>query len=359
MRKRTICRIVWVLVLMITVGCSFGETLRAQTTGLVSWWKAEGNANDSADGNDGTLVGGSYMEGVVGQAFSLDGGGYVDIGDKENLNFGTGNFTVEFWAKTTQAPTGNDQKVFVNKQTSLTSEGRTGFEIFLASPYFVPQIQGTVVFVIRDGTNGAGMASKKVINDGNWHHVAAVKTGNSMYLCVDRVFQGNKSHNVIGSISTSTSFRLGELSDRTTGSHEFVGGLDEVTVYNRALSPGELQCKGENTVDIDIKPGGSPNSINPENQGRIPVAILSSLSFSAPASVDTNTLRFGRTGNEASLDFCNAGGEDVDGDGFLDLVCHFGTQKTGFQKGDTLGHLTGAGYDGLPLFGTDSVRIVP
>jgi hypothetical protein len=303
------------------------------------------------------------MEGAVGRAFSLNGGGYVDIGNKENLNFGTGDFTVTFWVKTDQAPTLNDQKIFVNKQTSLTSEGRTGFEVMLASPHFVPQVQGTVVFVIRDGVvrngvNGAGIASQNTVNDGYWHSVAAVKTAGYLSLCIDGVFQGVKPHQVTGSISTVTSFRIGELSDRETGSHEFIGGLDEIAVYSRALTPGELQCRGESTVDIDIKPGSSPNSINTGNQGTIPVAIFSTPTFSAPNNVDVNSLRFGYTGFETSLALCNVNGEDVDGDGVLDLVCHFNTVQTDFQKGDTLGFLTGTTTAGFPLFGVDSVRIV-
>jgi len=362
MRRAMLCMVVLVATLIVGVGGGLDRNAWAQS-GPVSWWKGEGNADDSADSNPGTLVSGGYMAGAVGQAFSLDGGGYVDIGNKPNLNFGAGDFTVVFWAKTLQAPTGNDQKIFVNKQTSLTSVGRTGFEVMLASPYFVPQIQGTVIFVIRDGVvrngvNGAGIASTRTINDGDWHHVAAVKTATSLYLCVDGILQGIKPHIVTGSISTTTSFRLGELSDRTTGTHEFEGGLDEVAVYNRALSPGELQCRGESTADIDIKPGSSPNSINTKNKGKIPVAILSSPSFSAPGSVDVSSLRFGHTGFEASLAFCNVNGEDVDRDGLLDLVCHFDTQLTAFQKGDTLGYLTGATQDGFPLFGVDSVRIV-
>lgn len=355
---KTLFKLTIVFAVLLFVCSAWAQSGTPTSEGLISWWKGEDNTLDSKDSNPGNLVNGGYMPGAVGQAFSLNGGGYLDIGDRENLNFGTGNFTVQFWAKTTQAPIANDQKVFVNKQTSLVAAGRTGFEIFLASPYFAGQTQGTVIFVIRDGINGAGAVSKKVINDGNWHHVAAVKTATSMFLCVDGVFQGAKLHNVTGSISTNTSFRMGELSDRTTGSHEFLGGLDEVAVHNRALSPGELECGGESTVDIDIKPGGSPNSINPGNLGNIPVAILSSSSFSAPSSVDVSSLRFGRTGFEESLLFCNVNGEDVDGDGFLDLVCHFDTEKTPFQIGDTMGFLTGATNDGSPLLGIDSVRIV-
>jgi len=112
------------------------------------------------------------------------------------------------------------------------------------------------------------------------------------------------------------------------------------------------------TVAIDIKPGGFPNPINPQSKGTIPVAILSASGFNAPSQVDTTSLKFGRTGNESSLAFCSSP-QDVTGDGLLDLVCHFSTQKTGFQAGDTQGVLTGKTVSGTPIRGTDSVVIVP
>ena len=110
---------------------------------------------------------------------------------------------------------------------------------------------------------------------------------------------------------------------------------------------------------IDIKPGSDPNSINPKSRGTIPVAILSSATFNAFASVDTTSLTFGHTGNEKSLAFCNGSPSNINGDAFLDLMCHFDTQKTGFQSGDTVGKLKGKTGSGTPIIGTDSVRIVP
>jgi len=116
-------------------------------------------------------------------------------------------------------------------------------------------------------------------------------------------------------------------------------------------------------VAIDIKPGSDPNSINPMSKGKIPVAILSTEGFDAPSQIDQNslTLRFGSTGNEPSLAFCNPKGEDINGDGLIDLVCHFYTQDTGFgvQCGDTEGVLKGMTKDGISIQGIDSVRIVP
>ncbi len=58
---------------MVTVGVA-----EAQTTneGLSGWWRAEGDATDSAGSNDGTVLGDTtYTNGVYGQAFVFDGDG--------------------------------------------------------------------------------------------------------------------------------------------------------------------------------------------------------------------------------------------------------------------------------------------
>jgi len=112
-------------------------------------------------------------------------------------------------------------------------------------------------------------------------------------------------------------------------------------------------------VAIDIKPGGFPNAIKLTSKSTIPVAILSSSTFSAPTGVDKTSLTFGRTGNAPSLAFCDSTGEDVNRDGLLDLVCHFYTQKTGFQIADTKGVLRGRTVGGQLIKGADSVQIVP
>ena len=112
-------------------------------------------------------------------------------------------------------------------------------------------------------------------------------------------------------------------------------------------------------VSIDIKPGSDTNPINTESQGKIPVAILSASDFDAPSMVDKTSLTFGGTGDEESLAFCNNDAEDINGDGLLDLVCHFYTQLVHFNVLHTrYATLKGNTLDGTPIQGQDNVTIV-
>lgn len=106
-------------------------------------------------------------------------------------------------------------------------------------------------------------------------------------------------------------------------------------------------------VQIDIKPGSFPNSINPDEEGVIPVAILTTDAFDA-STVDAGTVRFGPSGAGASGAL-----EDVDGDGDQDMILHFKTQDTGITAGDTQAELVGKTVDGIDIHGNDSVRTVP
>jgi outer membrane protein assembly factor BamB len=106
-------------------------------------------------------------------------------------------------------------------------------------------------------------------------------------------------------------------------------------------------------VTIDIKPGSFPNSINPRNNGVIPVAILTTATFDA-ATVDPATVRFGAKGTEASPQHYALA--DMNGDGKADLVLQFPTQNTGIACATTSATLSGKTVIGLPITGTDTVK---
>lgn len=111
-------------------------------------------------------------------------------------------------------------------------------------------------------------------------------------------------------------------------------------------------------VGIDIKPESDNNTINRSSRGSVPVAVLSADDFDAVEHVDASTLAFGRTGLERSLNRCGRGGEDVNGDGNLDLVCHFDIRHTELRVGDLEATLTGRTTDGRRISGKDRVRII-
>jgi hypothetical protein len=67
-----------------------------ESTGPASLWKAESNANDSVDGNNGTLINGAgFSSGIVGQAFNFNGvDQYVEVANSSNLN-PSASFSIE------------------------------------------------------------------------------------------------------------------------------------------------------------------------------------------------------------------------------------------------------------------------
>lgn len=112
-------------------------------------------------------------------------------------------------------------------------------------------------------------------------------------------------------------------------------------------------------VPILIKPGNNNVApVNPRSHGKIPVAILSEPGFE-PMSIKTSTLTFGSSGYEASLSKCNREGVDLNGDGVLDLLCHFSTQKADFMLTDAEGTVRGQTRDGTQFKGTGYLKVVP
>jgi hypothetical protein len=107
-------------------------------------------------------------------------------------------------------------------------------------------------------------------------------------------------------------------------------------------------------VAIDVRPGSPGNRVNPFSRGVIPVAVLGAEGFDC-SEVDAATLGFGPAGAPA----VHAQVEDVNGDGYLDLVTHHRVEETGIGLGDSEACLAGATVDRRPLGGCDAVWTVP
>ena len=112
-------------------------------------------------------------------------------------------------------------------------------------------------------------------------------------------------------------------------------------------------------IDIDIKPGSEPNSINNNGKGVIPVAILGSVDFNV-SQINASTVALEgcgikEVGKKGKL---LVHYEDVNGDLIEDLVVQIVDVEDAFY-GLTSATLTGELIDGTPITGTDSIRIVP
>jgi hypothetical protein len=111
-------------------------------------------------------------------------------------------------------------------------------------------------------------------------------------------------------------------------------------------------------VQIDIKPGSFPNSINLGSNGTVPVAIISTPSFDATT---VNPLGVTLAGSQVQLKGKGTpmySFEDINGDGLADLVVHVTTEALQLSPTDAMAVLTGSTFGGVPITGSDSVRIV-
>jgi len=140
-----------------------------------------------------------------------------------------------------------------------------------------------------------------------------------------------------------------------------IGALSGIVFFSGGTYNDGLENLCSIEVDIDIKPNSDPNSINTKSMGRVPVAILGSEDFDV-TDVDVTTLAFGPSGAAPSHDLTDPGVyashlEDVNDDGFTDLVSHYVQKETGLVSSDTEACITGATTGGTPIDGCDSVRV--
>lgn len=113
-------------------------------------------------------------------------------------------------------------------------------------------------------------------------------------------------------------------------------------------------------VDIDLKPGSDPNSINLGSEGNVPVAILTTADFDATnVNPETVTLAGASVGLKGKSDKLMASIKDVDGDGDDDIMIHIDIEELDLVPGSTAAALFGFTYDDIEIKGIDSVNIVP
>lgn len=202
------------------------STCTAPPSGLVGWWPGDGNGNDIVGGNNGTLLdGATFAAGEVGQAFSVDGTSYIDASDS-NLPVGDSTATISAWINNTQG--GNERWIMSWGSRDTCYEGHE-IALGIISDHLVLESCGGHV----QGTT--------VVDDGAWHHAAAVWYGsNVVTLYVDGVAQTDISTFPLPPINIVSSghMLIGALVQYPPD--QFIGLVDELQIFNRPLSADEI-----------------------------------------------------------------------------------------------------------------------
>jgi hypothetical protein len=203
--------------------------------GLVSWYSAQGNVNDTHGENHGRffLSPSLYGAGKIAQAFDLPGrnnADVIEVPDDPSLDF-TSSFSIEMWVAPSAAghPAGT---TFLISKGDLNNVDTQSYGIILTSDL-------KVVNRVGNGTAIDQVASTSAIPLNQFTHIATTYDGTTLRVYVN------------GVLDASQATSIGTLLD--TGGPLFIGGgffvsslrnavaaIDEPSLYNRALSDAEI-----------------------------------------------------------------------------------------------------------------------
>ena len=213
----------------------------------------EGSGNSFLDGaqnpvyNDGTTVGNpTWGAGINGTALYLDGSTqYGDIPDDNSLDVTT-DVTLAAWIR----PDGtNPTTQRVIAKTNMGSVN--GYELSLGS--------GGVVFVrFNQATSGdtyrINSTTNYPLNDSAWMHVAATYNGSVIRLYINGVQEGVDLAMAAPIVTNSLDLAIGSEPPGSSNNYKLHGSVDDVRVYNRALSAGEIAILANRSPALPITP---------------------------------------------------------------------------------------------------------
>lgn len=229
--------------------------MAAGAKGLVGHWKMDGNANDSTPfSHHGTINGALATEdrkNKAGSAMAFNGtSDYIDLG---HIQDGATEFTWSAWVKTSQASV-SDAPYNVPVIIGTTQASGNSKDALLTVN------QGKLTFYYESTTGSTTVSSPSVINDNSWHHVAVVANTSQITIYVDGVNVNSVSFASMGINSNGL-----QIAKANWSSNRFFGGsIDDVRIYGRALSPGEVQSR-YSAYDSQISLGSGNNQANSVN----------------------------------------------------------------------------------------------
>src|SRR3989338_305175 len=207
------------------------DTCVEPPSGLVSWWPGEGNADDIVNGNDGALQNGvTFAPGMVGQAFSFDGvDDFVSVPDSANQKPAV--LTVATWFNLPRHTQPGAYGLMVSKYGGSYNGWMLHME---ASASCGPAFE-----IVGQPSRQAYVCSNVPGPLNNWVHVAGTYDGTTVSIYVNGVLKGSGTLGG-GYTPTSTLLTMGKASWGNIGYN--AGLLDDVQLFNRALSASEIQA---------------------------------------------------------------------------------------------------------------------
>ena len=186
-----------------------------------------GTLNDrSGKGHTGTISGAAWTtQGKYGSALTFDGiNDWVTVADTADLDLTTG-MTLEAWVRPSSLG---------SWRTVLLKQSPGGLAYSLYASNDSSRAESDVSIVSIGGDVGAASPAALAIN--TWSHVAVTYDGTMLRLFVNGVTVGSRP--LSGAMVTSTGvLRIG---GNSVWSEFFVGRIDEIRIYNRALTPVEI-----------------------------------------------------------------------------------------------------------------------
>jgi len=231
------------LVIIISVlFCIFNLSFAAADVvldGLIARWELEDNTLDSSgNGHDAMRVNSpSYVQGVLGRGISVGGGGYINCGggkvegEADTWADMTGPMSLCMWFRSPD--------LSWMMYAAFISKGNTsGYNIIQDGGWAGKLSRATYFF--DSGRVKAG--GSEIVANGPWHHITSVYDGSYVKLYVDGQLDTQSAAS--GAITTNNwDIAIGEnLESLADGSSKNIkGDIDDVRIYNRALSQGEVQ----------------------------------------------------------------------------------------------------------------------
>lgn len=289
------------------------------TSGRVAYWRMDSVSGTTTPGTPSaaTLVNGAAAgAGKFYGGIALDGtNDYLQVPDHAALNFGTGSFTVALWFR----PTTNDSKRLINR---WDGPGKQGWLIDVHSGSGGVAQLGALRFRIDDSTSSDAAADNlEVIRDADletrinlWNHVAVVVNRSAapgnVRVYFNGVQLGGATNLPSGFGSVSNTFTLGIGTIPSALGKYFAGGVDEVALYNRALSQTEVRTLIRPLPPDNVAAALDAGGFNPEvtltwdaAPGADTYDVYRSIDGGAPTAVATGLT--GTSYTDTSLSFQN------------------------------------------------------